>query len=55
MNTVTKTTSLAITQAKVTRKDGTVEYHFSVPEFGKWDIKGRLWVWRRKRAFKKER
>lgn len=47
--------ALSVTQAKVTRANGNVEYHISKPQLKLWDIKGRLWVRRRINAMKRER
>lgn len=55
MNIFTKAKPLSITQAKIMRADGTVEYQFSKPELKFWNLKGRLWVWRRIKIMKKER
>ncbi len=55
MNHLTKSKPLAITQAKLIRKDGTIKYYFSKPTVRLLDINGRLWVWRRIKAMKKER
>jgi len=48
-------TKLVVTQAKKTAADGTVTYYFSTPKLKLWDIKGRLWVWKRMLAMILER
>ena len=55
MNHLTKSKPLSITQAKKISKDGKVTYYISKPKVKLLDIKGRLWVWRRVKALKKER
>ena len=51
----TRSEPLTVSQAKVIRSNGTVEYHLSTPKLKWWDIKGRLWVWKRIKSLKKER
>ena len=55
MKAVAKSEQLAITQAKKIGADGKITYYFSKPKIKLFDIKGRLWVWRRIKALKKER
>jgi hypothetical protein len=47
--------SIAVTQAKLIRKDGSVKYYLSKPKLKLFDIKNRLWVKRRIKQMKKER
>ncbi len=56
MNSTAKTRQpIAVTQAKVTRKNGKIEYYFSRPKLKLFDFKGHLWVRRRIKAMKNER
>jgi len=55
MNAATTANKLAITQAKVTKADGSTEYYYSLPKVSPFNILGMLWLFRRLMHFKRAR
>lgn len=54
IKSIAKPKALAISQAKVIRVSGEIEYHYSIPKVAWYNIKGRLWLNRRLKAMKAE-
>lgn len=51
---IAKSKRAALSQAKVMRTDGTVEYHYSRPKLHFWELKKWYWIFKRMVKYKQE-